>query len=180
MTRILLSLILGILPQALYFMLVLTNVKEIKNKRFLLLLFIFISIASMVMIVKFNIYLYLLIIPLIYAIMKFLYKKKTQIIDIFIIAIAYGYLSIISYVCSFMIKENMNFYWTAYTLNNILLFSIFFFKKPITKAYRKYIQIWNRKPENKIRSISVRNVSLILLNIFILILDVFITKVSMW
>ena len=180
MTRIFLSLILGILPQALYFVLFLTSIKEIKTKRILFLLLTFFIIAVTVMIIKFNLYLYLLIIPSLYIVMKLLYKKKTQIIDIFIIAIAYGYLSILSYICSFMIKENMNLYWIAYIINNALLFVVILFKKPTIKLYRKYIQIWNRNPKNRIRSISVRNVSLISLNVFIIILDAFITKVSMW
>ena len=180
MLRIILSLLLGIFPQSLYFTLFLTKVKDINKKKHLLISLIFIIIMLSVMIVKYNIYLYLIIIPLIYLAMKLLYKKKVQIIDLFLIAIAYGYLSIISYLCSFMIKDTMNLYWIAYIINNILLFAILLFKKYIIKAYKKYIQLWNRKPENKVRSISVRNVSLISLNIFILVLDVFITKVSMW
>jgi hypothetical protein len=161
-------------------MLFVTNIKQIKTRRLILLLMTFIIIMLMVMIVKYNIYLYLLIIPLLYGAMKLLYKKKVQIIDIFLIATAYGYLSIISYICSFIIKDNMDLYWIAYVINNILLFGILFLLKWIFKAYKLYIHLWNRKPGNKVRSISIRNVSLILLNIFILILDVFITKVTMW
>lgn len=178
MTRILLSLILGILPQALYFMLFLTKTKEIKSKRILLTILFYIIIALMVMITRYNLYLYLLIIPLIYGAMKLLYKRKAQIIDIFLIASGFGYMIIISYLCSFIYKNNYNLYWIAYAINNILLFSIFAFMNRLKALYRKYIKVWNRNPNNKVRSISVRNVSLLLLNAFIFILDVFIIKIS--
>ena len=106
MTRIFLSLILGILPQALYFMLYLTKVKDITNKRIKFLLLIYIIIALTIMIIRYNIYLYLMIIPLIYGAMKLLYKRKAQIIDIFLIASGFGYMIIISYLCSFIYKNN--------------------------------------------------------------------------
>lgn len=90
MTRIFLSLILGILPQALFFMMFITKTKEIKSKRILLTILFYIIIALMVMITRYSLYLYLLIIPLMYGTMKLLYKRKVQIIDIFIIAAGYG------------------------------------------------------------------------------------------
>ena len=119
-----------------------------------------------------------MIIPLIYGAMKLLYKRKAQIIDIFLIASGFGYMIIISYLCSFIYKNNYNLYWIAYAINNILLFSIFAFMNQLKALYRKYIKVWNRNPNNKVRSISVRNVSLLLLNAFIFILDVFIIKIS--
>lgn len=178
MIRLILSLLFGILPQALFFMLYLTKVKDITNKRIKFLLLIYIIIALTIMIIRYNIYLYLMIIPLIYGAMKLLDKRKAQIIDIFLIASGFGYMIIISYLCSFIYKNNYNLYWIAYAINNILLFSIFAFMNQLKALYRKYIKVWNRNPSNKVRSISVRNVSLLLLNAFIFILDVFIIKIS--
>lgn len=180
MIWLILSLLLGILPQSLYFMLFITNIKEIRNKRFLFLIIISIILSLLVLIVQYNIYLYLTIIPLIYRIMKALYGKKTQIIDIFIISASYGLLSLISYLCSNIYKNNYSLYWIAYCVNNIILFSTLIPIKWYRKLYRQYIKLWNRKEGNKIKSITVRNTSLILLNIFIVILDVFIIKFSMY
>lgn len=172
--RVILSLLLGILPQALYFMLFLTKTKEIKSKRILLTILFYIIITLMVMITRYNLYLYLLIIPLMYGAMKLLYKKKVQIIDVFIIAAGYGYLNIISYLCSLIYRNNMNLYWFAYIINNVLLFSILSLEPFFIKWYRWYYRQWNRHPNNRFRSISVRNVSAILLNVFIIILDIII------
>ena len=174
MIRILLSLVLGILPQSLYFMLFVTNIKQIKTRRLILLLLLFILCILLNIIIRYNIYLYLAFIPLYYFTLKLLYKKKAQIIDIFIISLSFAIMSIISYVCSLIYKNNYNLYWIAYIINNVLLFSVLIFNKIYVKLYRKYIQYWNRRPENKIRSISIRNISLILLNVFILILDIII------
>lgn len=174
MIWLLMSLILGILPQSLYFTLFITEIKQIKDKRKILCVLTFIICTINALILQYNLYLYLLIIPCVYKAMKILYKKKTQIIDIFIIALAFGYLSVLSYLCSLIYKNNMSLYWIAYIINNVLLFAILLFKKYMIKGYRFYISQWNRKPGNKFKSISIRNVSLILLNVFIVILDIII------
>lgn len=171
MIRILLSLLLGILPQSLYFMLFVTNIKQIKTRRLILLLLLFILCILLNMIIRYNIYLYLAFIPLYYFALKLLYKKKAQIIDIFIISLSFAIMSIISCVSSFIYLNNYSLYWIAYIVNNVLLFSSLLLKRFYIKFYKFYCGNWNRKDSNKVRSITLRNISLISINVFILILD---------
>jgi hypothetical protein len=177
MTRIFLSLILGILPQALFFEFFVINIKGIKNKRFLLFILLYIMCILLNMIIRYNLYLYLLYTPLYYIIMKILYKKKTQIVDVFIIALSFAIMMTISALCSLIYKNNFNLYWIAYIVNNILLFSTLLFKKQFQKFYKFYCSNWNRKEGNKIRSITLRNISLISLNAYILILSIMLINI---
>ena len=178
MMRILLSLLLGILPQSLYFNLFVTNIKGIKNKRGLLLIILFILCILLNMIIRYNIYLYLLFIPLYYIALKLLYKKKTQIIDIFIIALSFTIMMLISSICSRLCLININLYWIAYIINNVSLFATLLLKKWLVKFYKFYCKNWNRKEGNRVRSISLRNVSLISLNVAIVIADIFLINIS--
>lgn len=175
---LLMSLILGIFPQSLYFMLFITNIKEIKSKRALFTFLIFIICAVCTLIVQYNLYLYLLIIVGLYFATKLLYKKKTQIIDIFIISFSFCVMMFISYICSRPCKSNIDLYWICYIINNIILFISLLPRKFYKKIYKAYCNNWNRKEGNKIKSITLRNISLISLNILILIIDVFLIHIS--
>ena len=170
--RILLSLLLGILPQTLFFMLFITKLKGIKTKRIKLTILLFVICALLNMIIKYNLYLYLLFIPIYYIILKLLYKKKTQIVDIFIIALSFTIMMLISYFCSLIYRKNMSLYWLGYVINNILLFGNLAIIKLYKKFYKFYCKNWNRKAGNKIKSITLRNISLISINVAIVIADI--------
>lgn len=178
MIRLILSLLFGILPQALYFMLYLSKIKQIKNRRLILLLLIFLIITGASVFMNYNLYLYIAVIPMIYLAMKLLYRRKVQIIDLFIVAMLFAILMIISFVCSFVYKNNANLYGIAYIINNILLFSTLALSKLFEKFYKFYCNNWNRKQGNKIKSITLRNISLISMNILIFVIDVLLIKIS--
>ena len=177
MIRIILSLILGILPQTLFFEFFVINIKGIKKKRLLLFILLYILCILLNMIVRYNLYLYLLYTPLYYAILKLLYRNKVQIIDVFIIALSFAVMMTISALCSLIYKNNYNLYWIAYIVNNILLFATLLFKKHFQKFYKFYCGNWNRKDGNKIRSITLRNISLISLNAYIVILSIMLINI---
>lgn len=177
MIRIILSLILGILPQTLFFEFFVINIKGIKKKRLLLFILLYILCILLNMIIRYNLYLYLLYTPLYYVILKLLYRNKVQIIDVFIIALSFAVMMTISALCSLIYKNNYNLYWIAYIVNNILLFATLLFKKHFQKFYKFYCRNWNRKDGNKIRSITLRNISLISLNAYIVILSIMLINI---
>lgn len=173
------SIILGLLPEVLYFTLFLIYTKDLKEKK--LKLFALISIAYFIclLIQQLNILYYIILLALIYAILKLLYKNKTQITDIFIIGISYLWLAILSALLLLLLDENYTNYYYMYIVDRILLFLPFIFRNKFNTIYKKYYSLWNRNDNEKrpIKSITLRNISLILLNSLIFFLNITIINI---
>ena len=58
MIRFIMSVILGVLPDVLYYFMYIKNIKGIKERKFLLFLLLFISYILLNLVVKHNFYLY--------------------------------------------------------------------------------------------------------------------------
>lgn len=166
---ILLSILLGVIPEVLYFTLFLINIKDIKTKRKILFVLILIAYLIFVLFNNYKIINYIIFLFLMYLILKILYKEKTQIIDVFVISISLVYLTIIGFICSRFVGMSYVRYYIMLIINRILIFLPFIFRKKFNIWYKKYCSLWNRNYEKKqpIKSITLRNISLISLNIFI-------------
>jgi len=175
----LLSVLLGLLPEVLYFTLFLIYTKNIKEKKFKLFLLFAISYILCILVPQMQILFYILLIISFYISLKILYKKKTQIIDVFIISVAYLWLALLSFILIFFVKQDMSNYIWISVIDRILLFSIFIFKNKFNKIYKLYCKLWNRNDKEKrfIKSITLRNISLILLNSFIFFLNIAIINI---
>ncbi len=170
----LISILFGLIPEVLYFTLFITYTKNIKEKRIKLFLLIAISYFLCILVQSFQILFYILLIVLIYMSLKILYKEKVQIIDIFIISIDYLWIAILSTLLLILLNEDKSNYYLLYIIDRILLFVPFIFKNKFSVLYKKYCRLWNRNDKEKrpIKSITLRNISLILLNGFILLLNI--------
>lgn len=174
-----LSILLGLIPEVLYFTLFLIYTKNLKEKRIKLFFLIAIVYFLCILIQQWQILFYILLIALIYLCLKFLYKEKTQIVDIFVIMISHLWLAILSFVLIFFVKDDYSNYVLVSIIDRILLFSIFIFKNKFNKIYKLYCRLWNRNDKEKrpIKSITLRNISLILLNSFIFFLNIAIINI---
>ena len=172
--NVIMSLLLGMIPEVLYFTLLLTNTKNLKDKKLKLFLLIMVSYILCIMLVRHQALYYVIFIILIYLSLKVLYKERTQIIDIFIINVSFIYIGLISTICFAFVNNNYAIYYVMLILNRILLFIPFIFKDKFNLFYKKYCSLWNRNDKIKrpIKSITLRNISLIALNTFIFICDV--------
>lgn len=168
--------VLGLIPEVLYFTLFLSKIKNLTGKRVKLFLLTSIAYLLCIMIQQYKILYYILFIVSVYVILKLLYKKKTQIIDIFIISILAIYLTITSYICFKFVTEDFSNYFLYLFIHRIILFFPLIFGKGFNKLYKKYYSLWNRNYNRKqpVKSITLRNISLILLNLFIFILNLII------
>lgn len=153
--------------EAVYFSLFLIVGKNIKEKRLLLIAIMIFEYLALKHFIQFNVWFQLAYTFMSFVNLKVLYKEKAQVTDIFLFAVASISLigiSLFSYgIIYFTIKQ----YYVALILNRILLFTLIFFgKKKIRKYYQKFCSLWNRhnKP-NKIRSLTVRNISIITFNL---------------
>ena len=173
MLKLLLSLILGMIPEVLFFTLFLIYTKDIKEKKIKFFILIGIAYILCIMISRFKTLYYICYIGMIYIILKILYKKKAQIIDVFIISLASIYLTLIDFICSRFIYNSYGNYYIMFIVNRILLFIPFIFRNKFNKIYKKYYSLWNRndKVKRPIKSITLRNISLVILNSFIFILN---------
>jgi len=172
----LIGVLLGLLPEVLYFTLFLIYTKNIKEKRIKLFLLTSIAYALCIMLNQYRIIYYLSFIIIVYFILKILYKNKTQMIDIFVFSLSTAYLSLTSLLCFKFVKEDFSNYYVCLFINRVLLFIIFIFKNKFNVFYKRYCKLWNRddKENRLIKSITLRNISLIILNLFICCLNLII------
>lgn len=167
MINFIISFLCCAIPDSLYFTLLITNIKQIKDKKIILFILILIGYTIFVMLLQYNFLLYVLFIVHIYLCLKLLYNIK--IYDIFLIIFAYLYL-IVSNIFGSMFN-GINYY-LGYVINKIVMFSILMFTKKITNVYKFYLNNWNRSNNNKVKSITIRNIGLLTTNIMLIILDI--------
>lgn len=174
-----LSILLGLIPETLFFTLFLIYTKNLKEKKLKLFILINIAYIMCVMISQYKILYYVALIFLIYLALKMLYKDKAQISDIFIINLADLYICITSFICFLFVKEDFSNYYLLAVIQKILLFVPFIFRTKFYDLYKKYYSLWNRNYEKKqpVKSITIRNFSLILLNLSIFIFNLIILYV---
>lgn len=170
----LISIILGLIPEVLYFTLFLIYAKDLKEKRIKLSISITIIYLLCIFIIQYKILFYVAFMIFIFFSLKLLYKKKIQIIDLFVVGIAEGYLALLSLLI-YLPKNNLQ-YFIVYAINRILLFIPFIFRNKFNMLYKKYCSLWNRNYTKKqpIKSITLRNISLFAINIIVLIINIII------
>lgn len=173
--QIILSILLGLIPEVLFLTLFITYTKNLKEKRLLLFTFFSISYIISMFIQKYKIVFYILFIVLMYLSLKIIYKKKVQIIDIFVITIPFDWITILSYLCFLFFKKDLSNYYMLYIIDRLFLFIPFIFSKYYHKIYLKYCKLWNRNDKEKrpIKSITLRNISLIMVNIAIFLMNIY-------
>ena len=174
-----LSILFGVIPDALYFTLFFVFTKNLKEKRIRLFLLISIFYFMCLIIQQWIFVHYLLFLALMYVILKILYKEKTQIIDVFIIGLAYLWQTILSAILLIFLQKDLSNYYFLYIINLVAMYMPFIFKNKFNVIYKKYCRFWNRNDNEKrpIKSITLRNISLILLNSLILILNMTIINI---
>ena len=174
MNQLIVSIIMGMIPDVLFFILFIINTKQIKDKKIILGICITIAYILCIMIKQYITLYYLSFILLVYIILYLLYRKETQFIDILVFSVATIYLSFVGFICSIFIKSDLSNYYFVLIINRILLFIPFIFKSKFNYLYEKYKKLWNRNDKEKrlLKSITLRNISLISLNIFIFIMNI--------
>lgn len=173
------GIILGLIPEVLYFTLFLVYTKRIKEKRIKLFLSIALAYILTIFIKQYILLYYLAFIVLVYISLKFLYKEKTQIIDTFVIVYSFFYLSLVSFICFLFMKEDRSNYYILYVIDRILLYIPFIWKTKFNNLYKKYCKLWNRNDKEKrpIKSITLRNVSLIAINFIIIFMNIYMISI---
>lgn len=174
MINFLIGILFAAIPDSLYYYLLIKNIKE-KKHSLSLYLSIFSCYLLFNMVLTYNLYLYLLYIVFIYFSLKIIYKSKIN--DFFLILFIDTYFILISILCYFLIPN----YAIALIINKILLFLPLLFKEKLIYLYKFYNKMWNRnrEVEQPIKSLTLRNISIVVLNIMIIVTDLLLIYLSM-
>lgn len=154
-----LSLILGMIPEVLYFTLFLKFTKNIDKHIVKLFVLLAIGYVALIMICRYEFLFYIMYIIYSYLVLKVLYKS--EIIDIFVYSIAFSYLMIVGYTFKLLLFNNYVLY---YLVVRVFMFLPFIFKNKFNQLYILYRKLWNIRKGNKIKSLTIRNSSLIFVN----------------
>lgn len=165
MATFLMNLFLGFLPDVLYTYFYIKEIKQLKEKKILFFVLLFIAYFVCITQIRYQLVLYLILDVTIYLIMKQFYKSN--ITDFFLVIVLDLYMFVSSIACYFLIPN----YIVAMIVYRIVLFLPLIFKKKLVKTYNEYCKLWNRhEDKKKIKSITIRNIVLVLLHLTILIL----------
>ena len=155
------------IPEPVYFSLFLIIGKNIKEKRLLLIGIMIMQYLLLMHIFPFNVWFQLIYTFMSFVNLKVLYKEKAQVTDIFLFASASLILVIISIFCYAIVYIIIKNYTYALIMNRILLLVILYFSRnKIRNIYKKFCSLCNRHNNpNKIRSLTLRNISIIIFNL---------------
>jgi len=169
------ELLLGQIPEAIYFALFMIFAKNLKEKRLLFTFLMIIEYIILTRIIMFNSWFQILYTGITFIILKVLYKEKAQITDIFTFGIASIILMIVSASYFFLIRPLVKNFYLSMIVNRLVLFAIVLgFNKHLYKIQNIYKKFWNRndKVKKKIKSTTFRCVNLVIFNVMFYIINI--------
>lgn len=163
--------------EAIFFSMFLILGKKLKEKRLLFTAIMIFEYLALKCVLKYNIWFQLIYTFMSFINLKVLYKEKAQITDIFLFAVASIILIILSSIAYFIVFFTIKNYWVALILSRILMFLFLIIcNSKINKIYSKFYLLWNRHSnKNKIRSLTLRNISIIIFNFMFWFLNIALT-----
>lgn len=173
MASMFINFVFGMIPEVLFFCLFLIYTKKLKHKRLELFILMLFEYFILKLFINYDVWFQIAYTFITFILLKVLYKEKAIITDIFVFALASIILIIISFLSYMIIFHTLNNYVIAYILNRILLFSSFYFyKDKLNIFYNKFNSMWNRKPNAKVRSLTIRNISVIIFNLMFYVINI--------
>lgn len=162
------------LAEPIYFSLFLIIGKNIKEKRLLLTCIMIIQYLLLMQIFPFNIWFQLTYTFMSFVNLKVLYKEKAQVTDIFLFAFASIFLTITSMICYGLVYITIHEYIWVLLIHRPLIFGfLYFYRDSIRNKYKEFCSLWNRHNNpKKIRSLTLRNISIIAFNLMFWLLNI--------
>ncbi len=153
--------------EALYFSLFIIYGKKLKEKRILFTIIMIFEYLLLTNVFCYCLWMHVLYFIMTYINLKVLYKEKSQITDIFLMAVASIVLLIINALVYFAFYFTYNNYLIAIITCRIILFLfLILFKNKLGNLYTRFYSVWNRHSDKtKIRSLTLRNISIIIFNL---------------
>lgn len=166
----LISLLLGMIPEVLYITLMTSYLEGIKTKIIRLFVLNSFGYIVLIMVCRFELIFYIAYIIYLYWVLKLIFK--VQITSFFMISVVFSSIIWLSFICSFWSN-----YYVGYILSRFMLVILYLCRANFYILYRKYKACWNRNTTHKIKSITLRNCSLVFLSVMIIILNTFLLSI---
>lgn len=166
------ELLLGQIPEAVYFSMFLILSKELSTKRILFVISTTIEYILLMYAFPYNIWSHILYFIAVYVILNLFYKNKCQITDIFTLGIASIFLMLDSFISFLIFGPNM-LYTTIFS--KIILFGgLFIFRKKLSLIQKLYKKLWNRndKIKKRIKSTTFRSMNVVIFNFMFYIINI--------
>lgn len=164
----LLEILLGQIPEAIFFSLFMIYTKNLKEKRLSFTILMIIEELLLIQIFPESIWFNVLYTVMTYIILKILYKNKSQIIDVFTFMISNLCLlviNVISYVIIYMVFKN----FILYVIVARILLALFLIciKNKLNKIQNLYKKFWNRndKIPKKMKTTTFRCINIVVFNL---------------
>lgn len=166
------EILLGQVPEALYFALFIILTKKLTTKRFLFIVSTILEYILLMYAFPYDIWSHILYFIATYLILKLFYEDKCNITDIFTLGIA----SIVVMICSFISYAIFGPNMLLVTiLSRILLFGILFLlRNRLCKIQNVYKKLWNRNDnvKKKIKSTTFRSLNVVIFNFMFYIINI--------
>lgn len=166
----LITLLLGQVPEGLYFALFMISVKQLKEKRILFIGMMIFQYIFMKQFLHYTVWFQFIYTFMTFVILKILYNKKAQVTDIFTFTIASVTVIISSIICLLLFKNII----IACIIHKIMLFTfIFLTRHKLNRIQNIYKKIWNRNDSiNKpIKTTTFRSINVIIFNIIFYVIN---------
>lgn len=164
-----LSVLFGIIPEAIFFTYFFVKAKDItdtKRRWMLFIAILLIHIASSA-ILSFSVWFHIVFIFGMWLAAHFI--CGSEIIDVFLFVFFGLIVTLLGFICYYAIPN----YWIALAINRVMMLFMVFYPKSIWRnLYKTYRDLWNRRDDGRIKSITLRNISLITFNIMLCILTI--------
>lgn len=160
-----LEILLGQVPEAIFFAMFVILTKSLKERRCLFILLMVIEYLILKIFFKYNIWFQILYTTIACLTIKLLYGQKSQIIDVFTFTIASLILVISSILAFLVFRPNMIIIAIA---NRILLFVfLYLFRNQLPKIQKVYCKLWNRNDtvKKKMKSTTFRSLNMVIFNV---------------
>ena len=177
-----LEILIGQIPEAIYFSLFMIFAKNLKSKR---ILYTLLMIAEYLLLkyclnLQYNIWFQIIYTFMTYVILKVLYKDKAQIIDIF--TFMGSLIILLIFTLPFLLLNNIiNNIYVCCLISKIFLFIfLYIIKNKIYNINNIFRKLWNRNDEEKrkIKSLTLRNINIVIFNILFYITNILIIYIK--
>lgn len=168
------QLLLGQIPEAIYFSLFMIFTKQLKEKRILFIILMILEYVLLKQFINFNIWFQIAYTGITFVILKMLYKEKAQITDVFTFTIGSIILIILDLILYFTLGKLTNNYILFAVIDKIVLLCVLFLiKNKLPNIQKIYEKLWNRddRKKKKIKTTTFRSLNIVIFNITFYIIN---------
>lgn len=169
-----LELLLGQIPEAIFFALFMIYAKQLKEKRILFIALMIVEYFILINIFSQSIWFHVIYTFIVFVILKVLYKEKSQITDIFTFISASILMMLVSVPIFFIFNYFMKNIILHVIIDRISLFlTLFLIRNKLPNIEKIYKKFWNRndKIKKKIKTTTFRAINVIMFNLIFYILN---------